>query len=147
MYNNFFEIWLYRFFQKSMKNEFRVYVPSPWPQPWPDCSLPHILTPGGARTGAWRASTPVRTQGIDSETTSREVNDSALNCSEISTAWSVYFFLHCCLVSVTSSVSTRVRTERKNKAPSPCILLDCRSNMRGRGATWLPSSVCVSDHL
>ena len=48
-------------------------------------------------------------------TASREVNDSALNCSEMSTAWSVYFFLHCCLVSVTSSVSTRVVQKEKAK--------------------------------
>lgn len=119
------------------------------------CTFPHLDHSLG-RTVLSLTSSPLEEPGLGRDerplqsepraqtvrTASREVNDSALNCSEMSTAWSVYFFLHCCLVSVTSSVSTRLRTERKSKAPHPCILLDCRSNMRGRGPSDSPAP-CV----
>lgn len=85
------------------------------------CTFPHLDHSLG-RTVLSLTSSPLEEPGLGRDerplqsepraqtvrTASREVNDSALNCSEISTAWSVYFFLHCCLVSVTSSVSTRV---------------------------------------
>lgn len=125
-----------------MKNEFLVYIPSPWPQPWPDCSIPHILTPGGARTGAWRASTPVRTQGIDSENrlqgsqwqrTQLLRDEHSLVCLFLPSLLSGFCNLKCFYQS---------GTERNSKAPSPCILLDCRSNMRGRGPSDSPAP-CV----
>ena len=102
------------------------------------CTFPHLDHSLG-RTVLPLTSSPLEEPGLGLDecplqpepraytVKSREVTDSAVGSQLLRDEHSldcIYFLLHCCLVPGTSSVSTRVRTERKTEPPSPYVLLE-----------------------
>ena len=82
---------------------------------------------------------------------SREVTDSAIGSQLLRDAHSldcISLLLHCCLVPGTSSVSTRVCTERKTEPPSPYMLLEQKAVICEDGGHLTPPlHVCFSSSV
>lgn len=123
------------------------------------CTFPHLDQSVG-RTVLPLTSSPLEEPGLGRDecllqsepraytVKSREVTDSAVDSQLLRDKHSldcVYFLLHCCLVPGTSSVCTRVRTERKTEPPSPCILLERNAVICEDGSHLTPQlHVCFS---
>ena len=82
---------------------------------------------------------------------SREVTDSAIGSQLLRDEHSldcISLLLHCCLVPGTSSVSTRVCTERKTEPPSPYMLLEQKAVICEDGGHLTPQlHVCFSSSV